>query len=86
MLSYQLSMPAVAGTPRYEKPELWLGTTNWHGGFCDATPRPQRGTSPRATLTTVVVPGVSVDVLSRGYGVWIPAFARMTRSGCRPAC
>ncbi len=49
--SYQSSMPAAAGTPRYEKPELWLGTTNWHGGFCDAPPRPQRGTSPRATFS-----------------------------------
>ena len=44
-------MPTAAGTPRYEKPELWLGTTNWHGGFCDAPPRPQRGTSPRATFS-----------------------------------
>ena len=43
-------MPAGAGTPRYEKPELWHGTANWHGGFCHATPRPQRGTSPRATF------------------------------------
>ena len=34
MLSYQLLMPACAGTPRYEEPELWLGTANWHGGFC----------------------------------------------------
>ena len=35
-----------AGTPRYEKPELWLGTTNWHGGFCDAPPRPSGGQAP----------------------------------------
>ena len=26
MLSYQSPMPVAAGTPRYEKPELWLGT------------------------------------------------------------
>ena len=26
MLSYQSLMPAGAGTPRYEKPELWFGT------------------------------------------------------------
>ena len=44
-------MPAGAGTPRYEKPELWLGTANWHGGFCYAPPRPLRGTSPRATFS-----------------------------------
>ena len=46
MLSYQSPMPAGAGTPRYEKPELWLGTTNWHGGFCDAPPRPSGGQAP----------------------------------------
>ena len=51
MLSYQSLMPAGAGTPRYEMPELWLGTANWHGGFCHAPPRPQRGTSPRATFS-----------------------------------
>ncbi len=49
--SYQSLMPAGAGTPRYENPELWLGPANWHGGFCDAPPRPQRGTSPRATFS-----------------------------------
>ena len=31
--------------------ELWLGTANWHGGFCQAPPRPQRGTSPRTTFS-----------------------------------
>ena len=49
--SYQSPMPAAAGTPRYEKPELWFGAANWHGGFCHAPPRPQRGTSPRATFS-----------------------------------
>ena len=39
-------MPAGAGAPRYEKLELWLGTANWHRGFCHAPPPPQRGTSP----------------------------------------
>ena len=51
MLSYQSPMPAAAGTPKYEKPELWLSTANWHGGFCHAPPRPLRGTSPRATFS-----------------------------------
>ena len=51
MLSYESLMPAGAGTPRYEEPELWLGTADWHGGFCYAPPRPQRGTSPRATFS-----------------------------------
>ena len=46
MLSYQSPMPAGAGTPSYEKPELSFGTANWRGGFCQAMPRPQRGTSP----------------------------------------
>ena len=46
MLSYQSLMPVGAGTPRYEKPELWLSTANWHGGFRHAPPRPLRGTSP----------------------------------------
>ena len=32
-------------------PEVWLDTANWHGGFCHAPPRPQRGTSPRATFS-----------------------------------
>ncbi len=46
MLSQQSLMPAAAGTPGYEKPELWLGIANGHGGFCHVPPRPQRGTSP----------------------------------------
>ena len=29
-----IAMPAGAGTPRYEKQELWFGTANRHGGFC----------------------------------------------------
>ena len=38
MLSYQSLMPAGAGTPRYEKLELWLGSANWHRGFCHVPP------------------------------------------------
>ena len=45
-LSYQSLIPVGTGTPRYEKPELWLGTANWRRGFCHALPPPQRGTSP----------------------------------------
>ena len=51
MLSYQSLMLAGAGTRRYEKPELWLGTANWHCGFRHAPPRPQRGTSPPSAPT-----------------------------------
>ena len=50
-------IPAGAGTPKYENPELRFYTANSHGGFCHAHARPQRGTSPsprvvfdRATL------------------------------------
>ena len=50
MLSYQLPVPDGAGTPRHEKPELWFGTANWHGGFCYVPPRPLRRTSLRATF------------------------------------
>ena len=46
MLSCQSLMPAGAGTPRYEKPELWRGTANWHGGFCHAVPDPSGGQAP----------------------------------------
>ena len=49
--SYESLMPAGAGTLRYEELKLWLGTANWHGGFCYAPPRPLRGTSPRATFS-----------------------------------
>ena len=44
--SYQSLIPAAAGTPRCEKPELSFGTGSWRGGFCHAPTRPQRGTSP----------------------------------------
>ena len=47
--SCQSFMPVAAGTPNCENPEVWLGTANWHVGFCYAPPRPQRGTSPRTT-------------------------------------
>ena len=85
MLSYQSLMPAGAGTPRCEKPELWLGKANWHGEICYTPSQPQRGTSPRATLTVAGVPGFSIDVLPRGHGAWIPAFAGMTNWRGSPA-
>ena len=68
MLSYQLLMPAGAGTPRYEKPELWFSTANWHGGFCQAPAPPQRGTSPS-------------HYISPSPPLWIPASAGMTNGG-----
>ena len=46
MLSCQSFMPAGAGTPRCEKPELWFGTANWHGGFCYAPPPTPAGDKP----------------------------------------
>ena len=66
-------MPAGAGTPRYEKPELWLGTANWHRGFCHAPPRPQRGTSPRATFPSPTPHNRHILETNRGIQVmnWI---------------
>ena len=65
MLSYQSPMPAVAGTPRCEKPKLCFGMKNWHGGFCHAPPRPQRGTSPRATFSHSAI-GLQFGTFPRG--------------------
>ena len=56
MLSYQSLMPAGAGTPRYEKLELWLGAANWHGGFCHAPHPTQRGTSPSPRISPHYIP------------------------------
>ena len=70
MLSYQSLMPAGAGTPRYEKLELWHGTANWHRGFCHAPPPPQRGTSLRTTFPSP-------------HPLWIPALAGVTQWGRR---
>ena len=52
IFSFRLRPPVYnsAGFARGE-PELWLGTANWHAGFYYAPPRPQRGTSPRATFS-----------------------------------
>ena len=40
---------------------------SWHGGFCHAPPRPQRGTSPRATFSHCndTAGGVGVTGLGR---------------------
>ena len=57
-----------AGTPRYEKLELWLGTASWRGRFCHSPTLPQRGTSPRTTFP-------------HPHPFWIPAFAGMTNEG-----
>ena len=48
--SYQSLMPACACTPSDENSELRFYAANSHVGFCHTTPRPQRGTSPRATF------------------------------------
>ena len=79
MLSYQSLMPAGGGTPRYEKRELWFGTANWHGGLCQAPPRPQRGTSPRATFShsaighrSTIRQGTQTDIRDAGWElVWV---------------
>ena len=55
MLSCQSLMPVVAGTPRYEKLELWVGTSDWHGGFCQARPRPSGGQAPRLAKSSTAL-------------------------------
>ncbi len=35
------------GTPRFEEPELWLGTASWRGGSCHAPPTPAGDEPPR---------------------------------------
>ena len=58
-------MPAGAGTPRYEKLELWLGTANWLRGFCHAPPSAPAGDKPP-------------HYIPLSPPLWIPAFAGMT--------
>ena len=48
-------MPAGAGISRYEKRELWFGTANQHGGFCDAPPRPSGGQAPRLAKSSTAL-------------------------------
>ena len=47
MLSYQSPMPAGAGTPRYEKPELWLGRELARRILPRPTPTPAGDKPPR---------------------------------------
>ena len=68
-------MPAVAGTPRYEKRELWLGTANWHGGFCYAPPPTPAGDKPLASRSLrprYIFSFPILGVISRfgGFRVW----------------
>ena len=67
MLSYQSPMPAGAGTPRYERPELPFHEANSHRAFCHAHSPPQRGTSPRATFPR---PTPLDSGLRRGMTIW----------------
>ena len=55
MLSYESVMPAGAGTPRYEEPELWLGTADWHGGI-PATPHPDPSGGQAPALHFLIPP------------------------------
>ena len=83
-------MPAGAGTPRYGKLELWLGTANWHGGYCHAPPPTPAGDKPpryidrgrRTRFFDRRVAARSWCVYSRAppRPFWIPAFAGMTES------
>ncbi len=64
VLLYQSSMPAAAGTPRYENREHWL-TEGFRRHLCHA-PHPWLGTSPSATFflrpSAVVVRATVVGV------------------------
>ena len=64
--------PAHGGLKNHD---LWFGAANRHGGFCNATPRPQRGRSPspREVFDRATVP--------TSPPLWIPAFAGMTNGG-----
>ena len=48
--SYQSLMPAAAGTPRYGKPELWLGTAD------SATPHPDPSGGQAPALHSLIPP------------------------------
>ena len=66
-------MPAGAGTLRYEKLELWLGTANWHRGFCLAPSAPA-GDKPLASRS------FRPHYVPLSPPLWIPAFAGVTKS------
>ena len=87
--SYQSLMPAGAGTPRYERLELWFFAANSHGGFCHAQPRPQRGTSPSPRevfdRTTFPIPTPLDSGLRRNddWGAGVTKGCHESRSGAR---
>ena len=70
--SYQWRMLAPAGIRRYEEPELCRGTSNRHGGFSRAPPRPQWGTSPspRVVFDRATFSRCANDHRSRIRDVW----------------
>ena len=74
LFSYQSLMPAAAGTPRYEKPELWFGTANWHGGFCHAPRRPSGGQAPRlaksSTALHLLIPPSTIGLQFGRFRRW----------------
>ena len=79
---YQSLMPAGAGTPRYDNPELRYFAASLRGRFCRTPPRPQRGTSPsprvvfdRATFSSPHASGLRRRIGVRGV------LSRERRSG-----
>ena len=84
-------MPAGAGTPRYEKPDLWLARrillhpTRTPVGAKHLASRSLRlalrSLRPRYIGLGEIVADSSTDVLPRGIGAWIPACAGMTIGG-----
>ena len=85
MLSQQSVMPAVAGTPRYEKTELWFCTVNSHGGFCHAPPPPQRGQAPALHFP---IPSPLDSGLRRNdeWGVYSAGMVRSRTNNGEPVC
>ena len=82
LFSYQSLIPVGAGTPRYEKLELWVGTASWHRRILPLpVPTPAGDKPPRYIGLGEVVADFSIDVLPRGIRAWIPASAGMTIAG-----
>ena len=64
LFSYQSLMPAAAGTPRDEKPELWVGTAD------SATPHLDPG-GGQAPALHFVVPSSTIGLQSGTFHRWI---------------
>ena len=71
-------IPAFAGMTNSGGPELWLGTVNWHRGFCHALPPTPAGDKPPHYISPS--PPLWIPAPYRGSGC---AFAGKTKWGRR---